>query len=79
MHSSRFLSKQILISFVIALTPLVVSANLQVPHQQYETGYAQDDNEDALGALPSLEAPDFPDFVEQTYPIDEHYGEAKKS
>lgn len=69
MYSSGLRCKQLIMCLIISFAPLTISANLPAP-------YLQDDSEDAVGALPSLEAPDFPDFV-QTYPIDEHYGEAK--
>lgn len=77
MYSSRFYSKRFII-IIILLTPLTVIANLQTQNQQLQDIYILDDNEEALGALPLLDDPNYPDFVEQTYPIDDHYGEAKK-
>jgi hypothetical protein len=77
MYSSRFYCKRLIVGLIIALTPLTLSANLQTQSQQSEGIYLLDDNEEA-GTLPLPDMNDYPDFVEQTYPIDEHYGEAKK-
>jgi len=78
MYRSRFHSKRFIATIIISLTPLTIMANLQTKNQPLKDIYILDDNEEVLGALPLLEDPDSQDFVEQTYPIDEHYGEAKK-
>lgn len=78
MCSSKFRPKLIITCIVIFLIPVSVIANLHTPQQQLENIYAPDDSEESLGALPQLEESDYSDYVEQTYPVDEHYGEPQK-
>lgn len=79
MYSSRFRPKLFITCIIIFLAPLSAIANLPTPQQQLKDIYVIDDNEESLGALPLLEESEYTDYVEQTYPIDEHYGESQKS
>lgn len=72
MHSSRFCHKTLLISILISLAPLSVIANLQT---EYIGSDALDG--DYKGILPLNEEAEYPDHVEQTYPIDYEYNSEK--
>jgi len=69
MRSSRFRRALLLAGIVIASMPLGVIANLPT---QIEN------NDEYVGMLPIPEEPDYTDYVEQTYPIDDHYSESQK-
>ncbi len=76
MRSSGFNVKLIIGCIVVSFSPLAVKANILTPNKQFEDKYISQDNDEALGALPLLlEEDDYSDYVEQTYPIDKHYGE----
>ncbi len=73
MHSSLFNYKKLLASILILLAPLSVIANLQTV--DIEPDVLEDSYK---GVLPLIDELEYPDYVEQTYPIDYEYNSEKK-